>query len=87
MQQKRAFRVVKSGQKKGGDDRPSERAAAVAEREMRTVVSGWIAERVGAAEELRAASVARLKIHGARVEVFRRPPSGPVEMSCAGGTQ
>ncbi|HVG30424.1 MAG TPA: hypothetical protein VM864_12030 [Pyrinomonadaceae bacterium] len=59
MQQNRAFRVVKSGQK-FGDNRPAERPAADAEREMRTVVSGWIAEHKRAAEELRAASVALL---------------------------
>jgi hypothetical protein len=59
MQQNRAFRVVKSGQKIG-DNGPSEKPAAVAEREMKTVVSGWIAEHERAAEELRRASVAML---------------------------
>lgn len=59
MQQSRAFRVVKSGQKIG-DNRPSEKTAAVVERELKTVVSGWIAEHERAAEELRVASVALL---------------------------
>jgi hypothetical protein len=59
MQQNRAFRVVKSGQKIG-DNRTAEKPAATVEREMRSVVSGWIAEHERAAEEMRAASVALL---------------------------
>ena len=59
MQQNRAFRVVKSGQKIG-DTRAAEKPAATIEREMRSVVSGWIAEHARAAEEMRAASVALL---------------------------
>jgi hypothetical protein len=59
MQQNRAFRVVKSGQK-SGDNRAAEKPAAIIEREMKSVVSGWIAEHERAAEELRVASVAML---------------------------
>lgn len=65
MQQNRTFRVVKNGQKTD-ESRPSEKPAAVAEREMRTVVSGWIAEHERAAAELRAASVALLVGAGLR---------------------
>lgn len=66
MQQNRAFRVVKSGQRVG-DDRVAVKPAAAIEREMRTVVSGWIAEHERAAEELRAASVALLSRAGSCV--------------------
>jgi hypothetical protein len=65
MQQNRVFRVVKGGQKKGAGEREAEKPAVVAEREMRTVVSGWIAEHLRAAEELRAASAALLGNAGA----------------------
>ena len=66
MQQNRAFRVVKGGQR-SADERPAEKPAAVAEREMRSVVSGWIAEHERAAAELRRASVALLRGAGLRV--------------------
>jgi hypothetical protein len=59
MQQNRAFRVVKGGQK-SGDNSVAEKPAAIIEREMKTVVSGWIEEHERAAEELRVASVAIL---------------------------
>jgi hypothetical protein len=65
MQQNRAFRVVKSRQR-SVDSRTAEKPAAVAEREMRAVVSGWVAEHERAAEELRAASVALLLDAGIR---------------------
>ena len=65
MQQNRAIRVVKSGQKIA-DDRHPEKPAALAEREMRAVVSGWIAEHARAAEELRVASAALLADPGSR---------------------
>ena len=71
MQQNRAFRVVKSGQKIG-DERPAQKPAAVAEREMRMVVSGWIAEHERRAAQRRAASVALLVDASSRF-----PPAAP----------